>query len=427
MGAFEGAAGLADIPTDVGTDAGPIEPLETPEPSQEPELPETPEQPPEEPELEEKEKPEEAAKPMLPRQLTKALREMSEAHPEHKQALKELQDTYFRHAALSKHFPTVEEALDAKTTLDAVGGKEGIQQLRSWESTIQDIDRRVDAGDPAIVDEMFSSSPEGMSKLIPRGIEMLERANPEAFRDTVRPLVLRELDGSGLTNYLDGARDELRSGNADRAIRYLDAISNSIQRYRQDEQDRQSRREDPVARQLQTERQQIQSERQNMLRDSVQSGWRQHLNTAIPKAIAQRAAQAGLAPGARTDLIRAVAQEIGQRLGADQFYLDTVKGLYAQGDRERIIRYGTDAIDRVLNGAVGTAWTRGGYDTRGNRRASPNGAPQKPQAASTQGDRPIPLSQRPNIRDIDDKRTTRDMIAFERRAWLKSGKLVSWK
>lgn len=368
---------------------------------------------------------EEHDKPILPAQLTKALREMREAHPDQAQALKELQRSYFARQEFAKVFTSPEEALDAKATMEMLGGKEGIARLRAYESVIQDIDDRVDRGDRSVVEEMARSSPDGFKQLIPHGLEILQTLDRVAYKETVQPLVLNDLKASGFVDYLTAAATELAAGETERANRYLKGMQQWISDAEASVESRKNRYQDPRLVEIQDREKRVSQQAAKQLHDYVDSDLSSYKRETVSRATAGLARERRLSPDAHRDMIDGVMAEIDKLLGSNNFYEQSMNSLYREANREKITNYGKAQIDQIRQRAINSVWTRR-YGSLGAPRRKPAGESQSPQSAQPQQARSIPVAARPSWKDVDMSKTTQDMY-LNGKAYLKSGKFVSWK
>lgn len=420
----DGAAEVAEEATVPGAESEGTElPVETPEGPPEGEA-----QPVEgEQEAEEPEEAEEP-KPMLPRELTKAIRTMREAHPEHAQALRELQRKYFVADAHTKIFKSPEDALAARSTIEMLGGDQGIAELRGWKRVVQDIDKRVDLGDPSVVDDMARSSPDGFKKIIPHALQTLATMDRIAYMETMRPLVLQDLKGSGFKDYLDAAAQELGAGETERANRYLKAMQQFIADAERQEEEKKNRYKDPRLEEIETREKRLREESANQLVNTVASDLASYRRQTIARAVAPLARERKLSNDARDHIIESVNQQILRSLGSNDFYKENMINLIGEGDREKATKYGKDQIDRMRQATVNSVWSKI-YGSIAPPRRKPiqavNGTQAQSQGVSVQP-RGIPVQERPSWRDVDMSKTSQEMF-LDGKAYLKNGKYVTWR
>lgn len=110
-------------------------------------------------------------------------------------------------------FPTVREARDIKQAIDSVGGVQKIAELQQTASRMADIDSRLEAGDPSVLDDIFETGGKGIAKLLPGVIERLAKESPQEVQAAIKPHVFTFLSSEGM----DGAIDAMvRAFNADK-------------------------------------------------------------------------------------------------------------------------------------------------------------------------------------------------------------------
>lgn len=162
---------------------------ETPE-SAVPDAPETPESatPDNQPEAEQK--------PPSLKELREAIKSISEANPQYAKQLKSMLDNEGRIRAYQELYPDVDSARSIKAAIDAAGGVEGIAKLSDLQSFVDDVNAKWDEGDPSALDTVFEDGGEGPVKLLPHYMNRVEKANPEAFLNAIKPHLVRSLQAA---------------------------------------------------------------------------------------------------------------------------------------------------------------------------------------------------------------------------------------
>ena len=93
-----------------------------------------------------------------------------------------------------------------KEQIDILGGPEAIGRLRDLETSVETIDKMVDTGDPQVIKDMFSESPEGMKKLVPEALETLKTLDAQAYAATLTPHLVAAVAASGLGEWIGSAQ-----------------------------------------------------------------------------------------------------------------------------------------------------------------------------------------------------------------------------
>lgn len=153
------------------------------------ETPETPEQPPEAPNL---------------KAIRDAVKAFSEAAPEHATAIKNMLSDAMRYKAFTETFPDVDTARSVKAAIEAIGGLEGLNELTGLRESVDETDSMIERGDPEVIERIFSDAKEGPVKLLPHYMNRVEKENPQAFGEVVRPHLVRSLEAANFDGALAG-------------------------------------------------------------------------------------------------------------------------------------------------------------------------------------------------------------------------------
>lgn len=406
-----------------------------PEPPAEPPVPDTvelPGEPPAEP-GEEPPKPETPVAEALPAELAKALRELKQAHPEQAGALKSLNDAWRAKLAFDGVFKGgVDEARALKADLEALGGSEGIAQMRRDIDGIEQFDEMAAQGDPKVIDSLSETFPDGFKAMMPHAIETLKRLDPERYAEVMRGPYLSILSGDGVINALANAIEEAKGNNPQAALRYLNQIANYVNELSNKEEQYKARRVNPRTEEFQRRDADV---RQREMRVNQQQYTREivsYVGETVDKALAPLIAERKLNAEAAKHLRTSSWNEMKGSLRANQTFMDTVERLVRKGDVDGAVRYAKVSIDAQRQKAVNAVWTR----LYGNAPVTPkptpvgragNGNGQPAARAYKPGDRPTPLTGPPRDEDIDWKKDPNQLLFITGKAILKNGKFVTWK
>ena len=117
--------------------------------------------------------------------------------------IKFLYDTSGKARGYEQQFPTVREAREVKALLEAVGGREGVQQMQATLSEIEQVDQALSAGDPSVVERMWEEAPDGMPKLMPALLDKFAQAKPQEYERFIAPRSIGYLDNAGFPQAFD--------------------------------------------------------------------------------------------------------------------------------------------------------------------------------------------------------------------------------
>jgi hypothetical protein len=117
--------------------------------------------------------------------------------------IKFLYDTSGKARGYEQQFPTVREAREVKALLEAVGGREGVQQMQATLSEIEQVDQALSAGDPSVVERMWEEAPDGMPKLMPALLDKFAQVKPQEYERFIAPRSIGYLDNAGFPQAFD--------------------------------------------------------------------------------------------------------------------------------------------------------------------------------------------------------------------------------
>ena len=155
-----------------------------------------------------------------PKTISEALKALK-ADPKNSGAAKILRDSYFGEQAFKKEFKSVQEARDAKSFIEAVGGAEGWENAQSVLQNIEETDELVRAGDPKIWENIVEDlKSEGKIDVLPKlasgGLDTLKATNQAQYEEVILPHFLQGLKDvnmpgavTALAKYLAVAEKEL--------------------------------------------------------------------------------------------------------------------------------------------------------------------------------------------------------------------------
>ena len=109
------------------------------------------------------------------------------------------------------------EAREVRALLEAVGGREGVQQMQATLSEIEQVDQALAAGDPSIVARMWDEAPDGMPKLMPAMLDKFAQAKPQEYQKFIAPRSIGYLDQAGFPQAFDRMVQLYDAGKTDEA------------------------------------------------------------------------------------------------------------------------------------------------------------------------------------------------------------------
>lgn len=372
-------------------------------------------------------------KEVLPQQLAKALRELKTAHadsPETLKVLNELKSSFYTAKTYKDIFKSPDDARTLKAALEAVGGTDGIDQMRGEISSIESFDRMASEGNPKVIDGLAQEFPDGFKRLVAPTLHKLSTMDPAAYRETMRGPLLGMLEGDGLIDVIGSALEELKTGSADgvtRAQRELTRIATWYNQLRQQETEYQGRYKDPRVNQFAQEKQQLQQEKIEIYKTAVRSDLQTYLSGTMGTEITKLLA--GKPQGSRSRFEQNVRNEVYSNLQANPSYVRGVNDLCNQGKREEAVRFAKPFIDAARRQAVPAVYKDFYGVAPGTVQVrKPVPPAQRTGATTTQqqaSNKPVPIRIKPKSDDINWDKTSNVMFVTGK-AYLTNGKFVAW-
>lgn len=359
-------------------------------------------------------------------EIARWLREIGENDPDRKQFTKELTQAMFSRDAYKDVFPDINDARTLKATLESIGGMDGLQELQTYKDEFANLDKMLDSGDPALVDEILSQSPDGFKKIVPYAFQQLQKMDPEAYNDFLNPLLREQVVNSQIGIQLEAVMASLQGNDPELAMRRLVPALNWYKNIAQQAQDDQRMGHQPAAapssrndelddREYQMNKRDVNREMNSYSLEQVKDSLKSYLRgVKLPES-------------AINDLYRGTLAEIGQALMADETFQSRIDNMVRRGDIEAAIRYAKPFIDKAKAEAAKSVWsTRYGHLKAATPSATSRGrSPSAPRTQVPSNTGEIQIPKPPPLEAIDRRRTTQDMM-ISHKAILTDGRRVTW-
>ena len=131
--------------------------------------------------------------------------------------IKFLYDTSGKARGYEQEFKTVREAREVRALLEAVGGRDGVTQMQSTLSEMEQNNQKLAAGDPSLAEMMWEKAPDGMQKLMPAMLDKFAQAKPQEFEKFIAPRTIGSLDQAGFPQAFDRMVKLYDAGKVDEA------------------------------------------------------------------------------------------------------------------------------------------------------------------------------------------------------------------
>lgn len=384
----------------------------------------------------------EPGKPPLPSQVAKLLRELSEAHPDHAPALKQLRGQFFEAQEFKAVFPKgAEEARTLKASYESVGGEEGITELQNVARNVRETDESVAAGEPKIIDDIAQNFPEGFKRLVPHALARLERLDPNAYDNAIRGPLVKALGASGLRQTLARAAQYIQTNRADFGLQELQSVEAWLRGHEEAITREEAERNDPREAQLREAQQRERTAAGNAFKNEVARDVVPYARQRVTEALKPFLNGRKLTAEGQDELVRDVIREMDAMHGQEKGFNERWNGLMRDRNRDRILNFARSKIDLVASKAAKTVWTRRygsaapvaaaqgrGTGTMSAQRSTAGGSTPPANAGGPGTLRnPLKLPGKPPGDQIDWSKDEDRQLYITHRAWLKTGKFVGWQ
>lgn len=165
----------------------------------------------------------------VPDQVKKALAKLRETDPK---AAEIARKAYYKAEDYARVFPNVSAARDARDLIEAVGGEEGISNLRNEAQEYASELKAMGQGDPRVVDDLARDFPDALAPLVSHGISKLQQSNPDMYlRSVAAPaaseilrLTAESLGGYSMVDALRRTEELIVDGKQADTLKFIQAM-----------------------------------------------------------------------------------------------------------------------------------------------------------------------------------------------------------
>ena len=243
--------------------------------------------------------------------------------------IKFLYDTTGKARGYEEVFPKVSEAREVKALLDSVGGREGVTQMQATLSEIEQVDRALAAGDPAVADRMWDEAPDGMPKLMPALLDKFAQSKPQEYEKFIAPRSIGYLDQAGFPQAFDRMVQLYDAGKTDEAQAVRNELIQWVSGNRQAAQ--QQKQADPEVERLRAELAKRDEGQESQKVDAAYSSVLDHAGPAIDAAARPLIGKLGLSREENSAFRQAVWDHLQQTRNAHADYKTIAPAKQRQG------------------------------------------------------------------------------------------------
>jgi len=358
-------------------------------------------------------------------------------------AVKQLHQAFEREREYRTAFGNVNAARNAAAFIKEIGGREGWAQTQQTIQSIQESDSLLYAGDPKLLDNIIEDlksegKVEAFGQLAPAFLDKLKSIDNAAFYKAFAPHFRAELHACEVPHAINSVYRALATNNVAGAKQILENMASWYSNL--DNVIEKANRMDP-------ERERFKQEKVNWENTKTQER-----NAEIAKeadSFNNRELGKHLAAYLRMPFFKGFPKEtltiVGTQLKsnlfndlkADKTYQLQMKALWhaKNPDKAKIVEYHRAAVEsraeRIVRETVQQlypGYARGGSAAgRIAASAQKRGAEQQAAATATAQGKPVQILNKPAWENIDWSKDPKQLNYIAGRAWLKSGKFVTWR
>jgi hypothetical protein len=299
---------------------------------------------------------------------------------------KDLKNLWFSHQAFRKEVPGgLNEVRQLKEFHQTVGGPEGLQQLQSVATELENIDAQLASGDPKLIGQV-AQNPEAFNKLITSGIEHWAKTSPEDYQHVMARVMVNTFNG-GPVNILNQLQQALSAKNFEQASQLFDKFADWYQGIESIAAKQPERKIDPQVEKFNQEKTAWEQQKTKDFQAAVGNDVKTHYNSGFKSELAKefKARNLDLASLEKSDpesfgiMMSQCDQMLGRTLQADAAFIKQYSAMLKTMDRGKAVQFAKAKIDSVLPGVVQKV-----YKAFNRLGGGPKPVQQPQQAATTQ-------------------------------------------
>lgn len=353
-------------------------------------------------------------------------------------AAKLLAKQFYGRQAYEKEFPTVQEARQARATLDSLGGEEGITEMHNKVSDYEREMTQFANGDRALGEALYKQDPVAVVKNAANLVDILTDNGNMAGLDEVllRPIVSR-LRSVGMHENLVKAANFLREGNGQAAFDTLTGMGQWLAKITTEAEAMEKGRtvKDPREEQFARERAELDREKRETYDRAIGEEVLRLNNNSLSKTIEPFFKEIRLKEAGRKEFTKNLQSKVWAAMKEDKVFQRQAAAVKGQGDKVKIAQFMNAKFSELLprifrdyknslypNLARAAARPANGQPTPAS---GPNGKPASPKAVTSINSAAIKVADAPAYDDVDWDKTD-SMLWVSGKAHLKNGKFVNF-
>lgn len=362
------------------------------------------------------------------------------------EAVKQLHGHFERWNAAKEIFPKgVAEMKEAKAFITEIGGREGYTTMQETVNQINETDNLLYSGDPKLIENIVSDLKESgkidaLGKMAPAFMEALKANDAKGYVSTIAGIMASELQTAELPQAVNQLWRALEDGDIDRAK----ALTKGVAQFYKGLQDKSAEVKkaalDPEKQQLAKERQEFETGKVKETQTAIATSAEKLNNTVLGSELKHFLRTPFFKQFSRENLVplgNAIKSDLYQTLKADKAYQAQMTALWAKPKENaaKIQEYHKAKVESLAANIVQTQVQRmypnyakgGAVAGRVAEADAKKAATAKANATSVSQGKPIFVATKPKLDEIDWSKDPKEYLHIAGKAYLKSGKFVTWR
>lgn len=377
----------------------------------------------------------------LPDQVRKGLKAFRDSDPANAKLAKELNDQYGRALAYKEIFPTVSDAKAHKAEWDAIGGREGLLNMRNQVNSVRDTDQKLYAGDPSVVTGLYADmkaagKAESFTKLAPAFLDLLSKNHPEAYEAAMGADRYQFLESNGFGGAVTALAEALKNGDTKTAQSIVQSMVQFNSWLKQNHGDAATKRSNPEKEAWEKEREEFRTNQTKEFQKSVGSALGTDIRSLIAKTLKPYTANnpyfKAFSNRMLNDLGSNLFREVVQGMEKDSNFKSQMQSFWSESkpSKEKIQAYNKQVAEIIVPKIIREVLDRdyNGYAKKGAvKAAEKKAAPANTGAAQAAPTTAVYVPREPSREDIDWNKPNAEKLYIGDVAFSRSrNKWVTW-
>lgn len=271
---------------------------------------------------------------------------------------KEAKTAWMERAAFRETFPKgPKQAQELIAEIEEMGGRDGLETLRTSAQELRSIDEMLQSGNTAIIDRVASQSPNAIGSLAPAIMDKWYQVDPENCNRTLCGVISNTFNqsigesGANLVMNLKFAAQLIKLGQNDEAVKILDGVAGWSQTFGQIAAQPPKQAPPEVAgwkKEVETERQRVEEEKLRMFDDQTSASVGEIRRDIIDRELKPYLQGRTISSGKRDLLMNAILAEEKRILEGDKQFVSKIGSYRSARDKTGVFAATKNKLNMIL-------------------------------------------------------------------------------